>query len=727
MRIRYRIIIPVLIFFLVVGTVFALLFRHFLIQSFRIQFTKQAQTIHQVVLNQIHQLGEEALTVAATIAAIPAVHDAYHLYEQVSPDASKSEREIYLKDSKEFLRGWISPILRKILKASNVKREIRIQFHLPPATSLLRLWRKPGDHDGGDDISAFRPSVVWVNRTRKPLLGIEIGRTGCFIRGVVSIDDDAWHHLGSIECLFSLTRVAKILKGVPNEALSVYILKNKFTAAQANFPISPRNTLGPYVRIFPQKPSWLDMLCKECTEKMLKEGVHRPVIKFNHFKGFYSFPLKNIMGKDIGIVVFGKDFSNKLQSFRRMVFGIIALFILAFGVLLGILIFIERTITTPISTISNMLRQLSTGLQDLSFRLNVTSKDEIGQMAQSFNKFMERMEHLNQFKAIIEEDDSLSQVYQRIARLLKETFGLNSFTIYEVNNSKNHIIPVIVEGAPAGGLWCNKEILTDANLCRSKRTAKEVSSSQTPHICPRFEYAEEMDYHCLPVVVGESTGMILQIVSPKSGDAHPPSSQWMGLLTTYLSECAPVIASKRLVGLLKETTTIDAMTGLLNRRFLGDSSETLTSGILRRNAHMGILMADIDFFKQVNDTYGHEIGDEVLKRVAQILRDSVRRSDVVIRYGGEEFLILLMDDAKTEDATRAVAEKVRKAVEKASFPVPGGILKKTISIGTSVFPDDAENFWQCIKYADVALYKAKESGRNRVTVFRKEMWEEESY
>ncbi len=724
MKIRYRIIIPVLIFFIIVGTVFAFLFRHFLIQSFQLQFSRQALTTHQVVLNQIHQVGEEALTVAATLAAFPAVRDAYRLYDQVPKDASKSEQQIYLKDTQAFLRGWIAPILKKVERASGTRRKIRIQFHLPPAISLLRLWRKPGDKDGGDDLSSFRPSVVWVNKTRKPLAGIEVGRGGCFIRGIVSIDDEE-NHLGSVECAFPLIRVANILKGIRSEALSIYILKDRLKPVGSAI-ITPENSLGPFVRIYPPTPSWLDLLCATCTKKMIVGGVNHAMTRFEDFKGFYSFPIKDIMGKNFGIVVYGQDYTGKLQSFRRMVFGIITLFAAAFGVLLLILIFIERTITQPIVSITTLLDQLSSGLEDLSFRLNVTSKDEIGQMSQTFNRFMERMEHLKQFKTIIEEDDSLSEVYQRIATLLKETFGLTSFTIYEINNSKNHIIPVVIEGDPPGGLWCDKNILTDANLCRAKRTSKEISSVQTRHICPRFVNEEKEDYLCLPVIVGEATGMVLQIVLPKEDQNRWISSDLMGLLRTYLKECSPVIASKRLVGLLKETTTIDALTGLLNRRFLGDSSETLVSGILRRDSHMGVLMADIDFFKQVNDTYGHETGDEVLKRVARTLRDSIRRSDILVRFGGEEFLILLMD-VKDRTAVKAVAEKIRKAVESTSFMVPGGVLKKTISIGAALFPDDTENFWQCIKYADVALYKAKEAGRNRVVTFRKEMWEEGSY
>lgn len=719
MKIRYRIIIPVLIFFIVVGTVFALLFRHFLVRSFQTQFFKQSQAMHLVVLNQIEQLDEEAVMIASTIAATPEVKDSYHELDLIPENASEEERANYLDATKRLLIWRISPILSEVQKTTGSKIPLFIHFHRPPAYSLLRLWRKPGDGDGGEDLSAFRHSVVMVNQTHTSMSGIEPGREGVFIRGVVSIDDKK-KHLGSVECIFPLTRVANILKGVHDEALSIYILKASLEATGEN--ISKKLIKGSFVRLYPIKSSWLD---EPCSVRLLSSGLKSEKVKFSNFKGISVFPLRDIMGENLGVIVYGKDYTHKLLSFQRMVFGIIGLFFIAFGVLLAILMFIERTITNPISAISELMKHLSSGSEDLSFRLRVTTRDEIGQMSVAFNNFMERMENLKQFKTIIEEDESLSEVYQRISTLLKETFHLSNFTIYQVNNSKNHLLPVVVEGEPEGGLWCDKEILTDANLCRSKRTSKEVSSARNPRLCPRYIGDNSLNYLCLPVIIGESTGMIIQIITPKSEEGRFPSHEDINMLKTYLNECAPVVAAKRLVGLLKETTTVDALTGLLNRRFLGDSSETLASGILRRDAHMGVLMADIDFFKQVNDTYGHEVGDKILKRVAQTLRESIRRSDVIVRYGGEEFLILLID--VKSDAVKATAEKVRKAVETATFKIPGGVLKKTISIGVSLFPDDTENFWQCVKYADVALYKAKEAGRNRVVVFKKEMWEEENY
>ena len=714
MKIRYRILLPTLIFFLVVEISFAYLFKYLLIQSVKAEFQRNAKTAEKIIQNHIREISREALSIAATLAAFPAVRDAYRLLEQTPQDASPAERAVYLKDTQNFLRGWMLPILKEIRKASKVQEDIKIHFHFPPAMSLLRLWQPPGDHDGGDDLGTIRPSVLKVNQAHVPLLGLEAGKFGIFIRGIASIDDHG-DHLGSVECFFPLNRITTIFRGIPSEALTIYTLKN--------FAFSPTSTsqaakIGNYIKIFSSGSSRFDSLI---TERFLAAGIKGTISRFTAFKGLAAFPLKDITGKNIGVIVYGKDYKERLSTFRRIVFGIIALFTAAFVILTAILIFTERSITRPISVITDALNQLATrGTANLSYRLKANRKDEIGAIAVAFNRLMEEMDELKHFKKVIEDDETLSEVYQRLALLLKTKLNLTTFTIYEVNNSKNHLIPVIIEGHQNGGLWCKKDILTNANHCRAKRTSKEVLGDKDPFICPMFSGNQDFAYLCIPLITGEATSTILQVLVPK--DKENLIHENIERLRTYLSECTPVIGSKRLVGLLKDTSTRDELTGLLNRRFLNDAVETLIPGILRRETHLGILMADIDFFKQVNDTYGHEKGDEVLKKFAEILRENVRLSDVVVRYGGEEFLILLVDMDK--EVVTALAEKIRLAVESFSFTVPGGILKKTVSIGISIFPDHTENFWQSVKFADVALYKAKESGRNKVILFEKGMWDE---
>ncbi|MBU3937145.1 MAG: GGDEF domain-containing protein, partial [Proteobacteria bacterium] len=147
---------------------------------------------------------------------------------------------------------------------------------------------------------------------------------------------------------------------------------------------------------------------------------------------------------------------------------------------------------------------------------------------------------------------------------------------------------------------------------------------------------------------------------------------------------------------------------------------------MRRSSKLGILMCDMDFFKEVNDTYGHETGDVVLIKTADVLKSCVRASDTVIRYGGEEFLILLTDVHDRNEVSE-LAERIRSTMEQTIINIPDGTLKKTLSIGYSLFPDDTQGLWEAIKFADVALYRAKDTGRNKAIGFQSEMWAGDKY
>ena len=132
---------------------------------------------------------------------------------------------------------------------------------------------------------------------------------------------------------------------------------------------------------------------------------------------------------------------------------------------------------------------------------------------------------------------------------------------------------------------------------------------------------------------------------------------------------------------------------------------------------VSLLIMDVDFFKNYNDTLGHPAGDEVLRQLSAILKHTVRDNDIVARYGGEEFAIILPSTGKKGAA--ALAERIRKKVEKHKFPdeevQPNGTL--TISIGCATYPDDAVIMEDLIVAADRALYSAKAQGRNRVVFF----------
>ena len=167
---------------------------------------------------------------------------------------------------------------------------------------------------------------------------------------------------------------------------------------------------------------------------------------------------------------------------------------------------------------------------------------------------------------------------------------------------------------------------------------------------------------------------------------------------------------------LRHMSQTDALTGLDNRRHLNERIDEMFAHAKRLDEPFSLVMADLDKFKSVNDTYGHQAGDEVLKQLAAILREEAREIDRVGRYGGEEFMLLL-PGAQIDDAF-AFAERVRNRIEGHTFTFPGGTITRTASFGVASWPHnkipEAEDL---VRASDDALYVAKETGRNRVIRF----------
>ncbi len=163
---------------------------------------------------------------------------------------------------------------------------------------------------------------------------------------------------------------------------------------------------------------------------------------------------------------------------------------------------------------------------------------------------------------------------------------------------------------------------------------------------------------------------------------------------------------------LHELATQDALTGLYNRRYIDEQLPREILQAKKREAPFSILMADIDWFKSVNDRYGHAVGDEILQEFAALLAGNIRKNsgDWAARYGGEEFLILLGDC----DGRRAylIAEKLRRIVEKNVFSTKVGKINITASFGIYTYSRHVENMRQLMEKADLRLYRAKQAGRN---------------
>ncbi len=166
--------------------------------------------------------------------------------------------------------------------------------------------------------------------------------------------------------------------------------------------------------------------------------------------------------------------------------------------------------------------------------------------------------------------------------------------------------------------------------------------------------------------------------------------------------------------LLTQLSTVDGLTGINNRRYFDERLEMEWRRACRHRSPVSLLLVDIDFFKKVNDTYGHQAGDECLKAIAQSMKSFFRRStDLVARYGGEEFTVLLPDITKASACS--LADSLRGKMEALEICCEGLRIRTTISIGVSThIPEFPEGWERILSEADGALYRAKQNGRNRV-------------
>lgn len=163
---------------------------------------------------------------------------------------------------------------------------------------------------------------------------------------------------------------------------------------------------------------------------------------------------------------------------------------------------------------------------------------------------------------------------------------------------------------------------------------------------------------------------------------------------------------------VEELSRIDGLTSLYLRRYIIKKLQEETIRAYRYNTSYSLLMIDIDFFKKVNDTYGHLIGDKLLIKLAEIFKEKIGGKGLISRWGGEEFLILLPYTEKKE--AHKVADEIRKKVEESKFYFNNISISITVSIGVGTFPEDGSDFNQIISVADGMLYEAKRSGRNKV-------------
>lgn len=188
-----------------------------------------------------------------------------------------------------------------------------------------------------------------------------------------------------------------------------------------------------------------------------------------------------------------------------------------------------------------------------------------------------------------------------------------------------------------------------------------------------------------------------------------------GKVTNYIAMITDITVRKHREKTLENLAYYDTLTGIPNRTYFFIKLKSMIQEALRDGSKVALLFIDLDGFKEVNDTYGHETGDKLLIEVAKRLKKSVRRDDFVARLAGDEFVVVLKDIYSKEDIIR-IAHKLLSNLDEPFF-IDGHYIQIGASIGIAVLPDDAFELETLVKYADRAMYHSKFTGKNRYTFY----------
>lgn len=344
--------------------------------------------------------------------------------------------------------------------------------------------------------------------------------------------------------------------------------------------------------------------------------------------------------------------------------------------------------------------------------VEIDSDDELGESAQAFNHLVEALTFSHQTEAAVRQfnDVLASQLElevltnQALEQLILHT-GASAGAILVETDGELHV-------SASYGIESPRQLVANDHVRRALRVeTRQVISVPDDVVVqgvlagfrPREVLVDPLSYKHVPL-----GALVLAGTGAFSEEIRTRVDLFCQGLSLALNNA---LAHDR----LQRLAAIDPLTGVYNRRFGMARLHEEFGRAVRQTVPLGVLMFDIDYFKSVNDTYGHLMGDRVLSRIAKLSRSVMREGDITIRYGGEEFLAVL--PAASRDDVRHVGERLRRLVADASIKDGDQSISVTISVGGTSYPEaDVEGEQELVKIADEALYRAKESGRNRVVI-----------
>lgn len=333
----------------------------------------------------------------------------------------------------------------------------------------------------------------------------------------------------------------------------------------------------------------------------------------------------------------------------------------------------------------NRLKELDTNLTRVNQELAIYEK-QLSSLATKINRFQILSLAAKELGSVLQADE----VQKRLLSLLKTSFPENA--------SKVCLEPYEETGDPFS-LWIGQRLspLLVDDLEKDLRFP-EISS-----------YRGVRSILAGPLVVEKK---IVGIARIEGKQPYIFDNDDLRLLDILVLIASLSLGNAHLFSQIQELSITDTLTGLFTHKFFQErlNEEILRAG--RYRSSLGLLMIDIDYFKRFNDTYGHQVGDEILKTLAKLIRKNLRLTDIVARYGGEEFVVLLLESGY--QTNYEVAERIRRIIAEIPFSISLPPLKIAVSIGVASFPEEATTASQLLRLSDQRLYQAKSAGRNCV-------------
>lgn len=391
-------------------------------------------------------------------------------------------------------------------------------------------------------------------------------------------------------------------------------------------------------------------------------------------------------------------------------FVIVSIFI---SILISLIL--SLSLTRPIFKLVGDATRISQG--DLNTAVKIYAHDEVGQLSHNFDLMRQNLAYK------MWELEIINEVGQKISSVLNLEDLLKLMLNKYIETSGSDRSSIMLFDEETGTLTTNiarasSDNLELFNVDPNTGLAGHVYQTGKPVLIRDAENSEELkqlkkgapvypgSLMSIPLVVKDR---ILGVINVSKSEPEYFTNRDFQMFTALSVQSAIAIDN----AILYRLAITDGMTKLYLHRYFQQRMNNEISRSLRYNYKFSLIITDIDHFKKFNDTFGHQVGDQVLKEVARLVQQSVREVDIVARYGGEEFAVICPE--KSNDETIIPAERIRKAVESFDFRVEGKSVPITISLGVAEFPTDAVEKKDLIECADIALYSSKQNGRNRFT------------